>query len=255
MHHQRAVRIGNRIAHRQKHFQSALLGRPHPTQPGIQFLALGQFHHQPGLAIVQHATIDQTRDAGMIQTCQHPALAFQLLLETRILATQQFDRGTLVERAIGTFGQIHRAHAALTDFFQQPPRPGTQAAPIGGAFARDVIRQCAQRGQAIVLRQRAAQIGNQVRVDFPAQREKPLACLTLQFERTVDQRLQPGETGVDVVHAIPLLAPLPIVQPRRNDSHHDHPSRADSDTFVQRTFRRTCPKSDFPILIRNTEHR
>ncbi len=198
MYQMHVVCVGHRLANPNEHAKPLMKRRVDVFQPDIEVFPFGQLHRQPRLSIPGDTSIDQARNARMIQFGQKMPLTFERITETRIVAAQQLDGHTLFECAIRTFSQIYRTHAAAPNLLQQPPGTGTQAVTVGGLFARQFFGKPSKaRHQGFILGKCRAQIEYQVGIDAFAQGKKALAFLAGKLQRAVDQRFQPPETFVD----------------------------------------------------------
>ena len=87
--------------------------------------ALDEFHHQVRNAIFRRASVDQSRDVGMIERGQNLTFVAEAIQDPlRVQArAYKFDGHLLVVLTIGALGPVDVSHSALTNFFDQAVNP------------------------------------------------------------------------------------------------------------------------------------
>ena len=83
--------------------------------------ALDVFHHQERHAVVGHAAVVEPGDVGVLERGQDLPLVAQTAqaFGTRPPLPDELERHLLLELSVGPFGEVDRAHAALTDLAKQ----------------------------------------------------------------------------------------------------------------------------------------
>ncbi len=150
MHDQALVRVADRIEHRVEQFQAIVQVRRVVRGVVEQVEAVDVFEREPRLAFGGLAAVEQARDVRVVQAGQDlPFLAQAAQAVGGRKAAQQLDRHALVEAAVDALGEEHRAHAAGTEFADQPVRTEAVA----------VRRRQARRAGAERARQRIVGVG------------------------------------------------------------------------------------------------
>ena len=157
-------------------------------------------HHEVRQPMLVGAAVEQTRDAGMIEPRQRPAL----LLEARQdllgveAAPQQLDRDTLFEH-VDARRQVDDPHAAAADLALEHVRT---EAPAG---RRHLIVERRQRAQDRAMDHRRTRgVGGEQALHLLAQpvvgaagvADERVASFRRQRHRLAEDRLQPGESSV-----------------------------------------------------------
>ncbi len=190
MHHQVAVRVGDRFADMAEELEPFLQRRSVLRAVLGDGAPLDELHHHVGAAVGSDAAVVQARDARMLQPRQDLALGLKTLeLGARFLL-QQLDRGALLEVSLGPRGLVDVTHAAAPDPARDPPRPQAHAdcdlfvAGLGrGArgFREETLGglHCAQQAFHLPTNCRIA--------DLAAAQARPPACL-----RKIQQLIEQG---------------------------------------------------------------
>ena len=87
-----------------------------------------------------HAAVEQARDLRVLKPGQDLPLGAEATEEDVALEAGRdtFESDLLLELAVHTFGQKHRAHAAAADFADQPVRPDALALDARGGGSAQV---------------------------------------------------------------------------------------------------------------------
>ena len=126
---------------------------------------------------------------GCHEPREQATLALEQVAMRHIAAAQQLHRGLQAGRH-DAFSAVHRTHAAAPQALEQFPVADSEAAPIRGRRRGGGSRDRTDVGQRIGL-QRTAQVGDQVRMDFGAKREKNVRAARLRVPAR-DRSAVPG---------------------------------------------------------------
>ena len=120
MHDQVAVCMLHRIADLQQQLHACAHAETMRVAPGRDLFTGDIFESEVGRAIGAHAAVVQLRDVRVRQSREGVAFTQEALDQFRRgeFAANEFQRNLMSELPIGTFGQIHAAHSADTEFAQ-----------------------------------------------------------------------------------------------------------------------------------------
>ncbi len=120
MHHQVAVGVGDRVAHRAEKLEPGRHAEPRVVAVvADRPAAVDVLHDDVGHAQRGGAAAVEPGDAGMLEAGLHLALGAEAFVAFRAAGPQGLDRHQLVELVVRPGGQEDRAHAALAELAEQ----------------------------------------------------------------------------------------------------------------------------------------
>src|SRR3954467_6152269 len=129
MHDQTGVRVSHRIQHAEEEADDLDRREPVRANVFVDSLPVHVLEHEIGLTRSTHARIEQARNTGVLETCEHRSLAAKALL-TRAREQREVEelhgRASL-EASIGAASEPYGPHAAVTEWALQGVRADDHA--------------------------------------------------------------------------------------------------------------------------------
>lgn len=154
--------------------------------PLIDQLAVDVFHHHVGDVVLRAAAVEQTSDVRVVETGQDLPLISETAqhLFGSGVRVHQLDGDVPPELAVRSFGEVHRAHAAVTDLAQYAIGAGT--AVVG----RRVQRSFKEIPGVVGGLEKPFDVGAQLIIALAFALDERLAIRPAQFERGVEDLIQ-----------------------------------------------------------------
>ena len=124
-----AMRVLDRVAHHAKQAQPSLERKTLSGAPFADRNAVDELHHQIRSPIGREAAVEQTRDVGMGQLCEHLSLGTKAIDGVGVARarSEDLDSHFLSIVAVCALGAIDGTHAAASENADQAPRPEAAA--------------------------------------------------------------------------------------------------------------------------------